>query len=149
MIHRTGNILACEAQAYVNPVNCVGVMGAGLALQFKLAYPKMFRDYRLACELGKVAIGSVWPFDRGLTSTPRWIINFPTKRHWRDVSEIDSIDRGLVSLKWFLADNEIKSVAIPALGCGLGGLDWVDVKASIERSLDGVNTTCIVYGPQA
>jgi O-acetyl-ADP-ribose deacetylase (regulator of RNase III) len=136
MIERTrGNILEAEAEAIVNTVNCVGVMGRGIAAQFKQAHPDNFRAYAAACERGELVPGRVLVHDRGWFASPRWIINFPTKRHWKGRSRIEDIDAGLVALVEALRERAIRSVAIPALGCGLGGLDWYDVGPRIEAAL--------------
>ncbi len=124
------DIFKAEVEALVNPVNCVGVMGKGLAAQFKALYPENFRVYAIACRLGAVAPGTVRVWETG-QHTPRYIVNFPTKRHWRDRSLLGDIEIGLVCLVKEVSRLEIKSIAIPALGCGLGGLSWADVKPLI------------------
>jgi O-acetyl-ADP-ribose deacetylase (regulator of RNase III) len=121
----TGDLLSAAVDALVNPVNTVGVMGKGLALAFKKRFPDNFTAYRAA----DVAIGKMFVFERSVA--PRWIINFPTKRHWRDASRLEDIRAGLVDLVEQLRHREILSVAIPALGCGLGGLEWKDVRPTI------------------
>ncbi|MHC5542000.1 macro domain-containing protein, partial [Singulisphaera rosea] len=143
-----GNILEANVQALVNPVNTVGVMGKGLALQFKQTFPAMFNAYRIACEAGWVKIGQVYVHDRGATAKPRYILNFPTKRHWKDPSSLEDIEAGLIALADELKTLGITSVAIPALGCGLGGLPWGVVLLMIERligTIPGVET--LIYGP--
>lgn len=124
-------------QALVNPVNCVGVMGAGLALQFKRAWPDNFNAYAQACKAGQVRPGKVFVVDlaaHGQTS-PRWIMNFPTKRHWRDASRLEDIDAGLRDLVHQVREIGVRSLAIPPLGCGLGGLDWTQVRPRIMTSM--------------
>lgn len=130
-----GDILKSEAEALVNTVNCVGVMGRGLALQFKQAFPANFQAYAAACQRGEVAPGRMFVLDADRHTLPRFIINFPTKRHWRDKSRIEDIEAGLAALVAELRSRNIRSIAIPPLGSGLGGLDWADVRPRIERAL--------------
>lgn len=137
----TGNLLADDAQALVNPVNCVGVMGAGLALQFKEAFPGMFHIYRAACWQGQVRPGRVFPVATG----DRWVLNFPTKRHWRGPSRLEDIETGLYHLVGVMDYLGIKSVALPALGCGLGGLDWDEVRPLIHERLGGLPVDVRLY----
>jgi O-acetyl-ADP-ribose deacetylase (regulator of RNase III) len=126
--------LAADAEALVNTVNCVGVMGRGIALQFKKAFPENFRFYEAACKKHEVRIGRVLVFETGLLTRPKYIINFPTKRHWRGPSRNDYIDAGLKSLIGVVRSRGIRSIAIPPLGCGLGGLDWDDVRSRITKA---------------
>ena len=128
----TSNLLIAPADVLVNPVNCVGVMGAGLALQFKEVYPDMFRSYQRACREGDLVPGRMHVWQTG-EFRPAYVINFPTKKHWRDKSELIWIEQGLLSLTKVLASLPVQSVAIPALGCGLGGLDYEDVRACVYR----------------
>lgn len=135
IIHATGNLLDAPAEALVNPVNTVGVMGKGLALQFKRAYPAAFSAYRALCETGNLHIGQMHVFDRGaFFDFPRYIINFPTKRHWRNLSRLDDIEAGLPALIAAVRYNNIRSIAIPALGCGEGSLAWGAVCPLIEAA---------------
>ncbi len=150
IVYVSGNLLESPAQALVNTVNCVGVMGKGIALQFKLAYPEMYKSYAAACQEKKVKIGEMWIYayrdmfeDAGLQ---RYIINFPTKKHWRDGSKMDWIDDGLVTLREFLVKYKIASVALPPLGCGNGGLQWPLVRRNIELCLKDIDTVVFVYG---
>ena len=129
-----GDILEAKAEALVNTVNCVGVMGKGLALQFKQAFPANFEAYQSACRAGEVVPGRMFIFDRGKLAAPRYLINFPTKRHWRDDSRIEDIRSGLESLVADVRRLGIRSIAVPPLGCGLGGLNWRDVRPMIENS---------------
>jgi O-acetyl-ADP-ribose deacetylase (regulator of RNase III) len=133
--YTTGNILAADAEALVNTVNCVGIMGRGIALQFKKAFPENFKAYEAACKRSEVQPGRMFVYDNGLLTNPRYIINFPTKRHWRGASRLSDIDAGLEALVREIKVRGIRSIAIPPLGSGLGGLDWTDVRAAIERSL--------------
>jgi len=125
-----------QAQAITNTVNCVGVMGAGLAAAFKKRYPDNFKQYKLACDEGYMRLGEVCVIE-DITQDHRYIINFPTKGHWKNPSTMTMIEDGLDNLLQFLKDNlleandEIKSIAIPALGCGLGGLSWPQVEKVI------------------
>lgn len=144
-----GNLLAAPAEALVNTVNTVGVMGRGIALQFKQAYPAMFRDYERACKGGELKLGKVQVFDLGgLVGGPRWIINFPTKGHWRADSRMADIEAGLKDLVLTIRELRIRSIAIPPLGCGNGGLDWNQVRPRIEAALAHVpEVEALVYAP--
>ena len=132
--YKTGDILGERSQALVNTVNCVGVMGRGVALQFKKAFPDNFKAYAQACKLGRVVSGEMFIYETNSLANPRFIINFPTKRHWRGNSRLDDIESGLRALASDLRRLKIESVAIPALGCGLGGLDWDRVRPLIETA---------------
>ena len=129
---RIGDIFKADADAIVNTVNCVGIMGRGIALQFKNAYPANFKAYKVACDAEQVQPGRMFVFETG-KFTPRFIINFPTKRHWKGKSRIEDIESGLIALGEEIASRGIKSVAIPPLGAGLGGLDWDDVLPRSKR----------------
>jgi O-acetyl-ADP-ribose deacetylase (regulator of RNase III) len=132
---KTGDILAEDADALVNTVNCVGFMGRGVALQFKKAWPDNFRAYAAACRRGEVKPGQMLVFDTGRLTPPRLIVNFPTKRHWRGKSRIEDIQSGLAALVREIRDRDIQSIALPPLGAGLGGLDWSEVKPLIVQAL--------------
>ena len=140
----TGDMFETPADIRVNTVNCVGVMGAGVALAFKTRYPDMFRDYKHACEAGEVQPGKlhVW---KSLTGD--WIINFPTKRHWRENSRYEDIAAGLVALRNYLSTQGKVTVALPALGCGHGGLDWTRVSRMIGEHLNGLDAEIVVFEP--
>lgn len=129
-----GNILKSDAEALVNTVNCVGVMGRGIALQFKKKFPENFVAYKRACDANELVLGEVLVFDTGKMFSPRYIINFPTKNHWRANSRIEDIATGLESLVAVVRERNIESIAIPPLGCGLGGLDWADVRPLIVEA---------------
>lgn len=145
--YTSGDILQCEADALVNTVNCVGVMGRGIALQFKNVYPENFKAYEAACKREAVQPGRMFVFETGQLTLPRFIINFPTKRHWRGKSRIEDIDAGLVDLVNVIRDKGIRSIAIPPLGAGLGGLDWNEVRPRIERALaELAEVRVLVYG---
>ncbi|KFD40856.1 Appr-1-p processing protein [Peptococcaceae bacterium SCADC1_2_3] len=133
-----GDILQAEAGALVNTVNCVGVMGRGIALKFKKAFPDNFKAYAAACRRAEVQPGRMFVFDTGRLVWPRYIINFPTKRHWRGKSRIEDIEAGLAALVKEIQLRNIQSIAIPPLGSGLGGLDWNDVRPLIERALSAL-----------
>lgn len=150
-IYVTGDIFTASCQALVNPVNCVGVMGAGLAAQFKERYRENYIKYVNACREKAVQIGTVHVFRRTAQRhiMPRFIINFPTKHHWRDKSTLEGIEAGLVSLRAAVLEHSIRSIAIPALGCGLGSLNWMDVRLRISSMLLDVNHLEVwVYEPQ-
>jgi len=131
-----GDLLKSPTEALVNAVNTVGVMGKGIALQFRQAYPQMFVAYEVACKAGEVRIGQMQVFDRGVACEhARWIINFPTKRHWREPSRLADVEAGLVDLVATVRRLGIRSIAIPPLGCGLGGLDWKEVLPRVEAAV--------------
>ena len=145
---KTGDILTEDTEALVNTVNCVGTMGRGLALQFKKAFPDNFKSYAVACKQKEVQPGQMFVYETGRLTNPRYIINFPTKRHWRDQSRIEDIDAGLVALAEEIRSHKILSIAVPALGCGLGGLDWLEVRPRIERILEQFSRlTAVVFEP--
>lgn len=123
-----------DVDAIVNTVNCVGVMGKGIALQFKNKWPANFNAYAAACKVGKVRPGRMFVFDSGGLVKPNFIINFPTKDHWRGSSKIEFIRDGLVDLVTQVRRLGIRSIAVPPLGCGNGGLDWADVRPLIESA---------------
>jgi O-acetyl-ADP-ribose deacetylase (regulator of RNase III) len=126
-----GNLLEARAEALVNTVNTVGVMGKGIALQFRQAYPDMFRDYEKACKREEVQPGKMHIFERNTFENPKFIINFPTKRHWRGKSSLADIKSGLVALVADVRRLKIRSIAVPPLGCGNGGLSWEVVRPLI------------------
>lgn len=143
-----GDILRADAEAIVNTVNCVGVMGRGIALQFKKAWPDNFKSYAAACKNKEVEPGKMFIFETGQLAGPRFIINFPTKRHWRNASRIEDIDIGLTALIADIQRLGIKSIAIPPLGAGLGGLDWHLVREKIEAAMRPLNNVHVfIYEP--
>jgi O-acetyl-ADP-ribose deacetylase (regulator of RNase III) len=143
----TGDILAFSAEALVNTVNCVGIMGRGIALQFKNAYPENFKAYAAACERDEVQPGHMFVFETG-KFLPRFIINFPTKRHWRGKSRIEDVEAGLVALREEIVNKGIRSIAIPPLGSGLGGLDWKQVRPLITATLANLpDVDIVVFDP--
>ena len=145
---KTGDIFESDAEALVNTVNCVGVMGRGIALQFKNKYPENFKAYQQACKQELLRPGKMFVFETEQLVLPKWIINFPTKRHWRGKSRIEDIESGLIDLANFIQEKNIHSIAIPPLGAGLGGLDWNDVRLRIEKALCHIeNVSIFVYEP--
>jgi O-acetyl-ADP-ribose deacetylase (regulator of RNase III) len=149
LLRGEGSLLDADADALVNPVNTVGVMGKGLALAVRKAYPDSFHAYRIACANGRVRLGTMFTCETGLPSGPRFIVNFPTKGHWRDASRLGDIRAGLEDLRLTITYRGIRSVAIPALGCGLGGLDWSDVQPLIAAALGDLSgVRVMVYAPQ-
>jgi len=146
--YTTGNLLDADADALVNTVNTVGVMGKGIALMFKEAFPENFQEYAEACKAGEVVIGQVFVTERQDLMGPRWIINFPTKQHWRTKTRVEWIDAGLEDLKRVIRERGIRSVALPPLGTGNGGLDWGVVKPRIEAALaDLDDVDILVFEP--
>lgn len=148
--YKSGDILREDVEALVNTVNCVGIMGRGIALQFKNAFPENFKSYAAACDRREVQPGRMLVFRTSRLTNPKYIINFPTKRHWRGKSRLEDIDAGLVSLVREVRTRDIRSIAIPPLGSGLGGLDWSTVRQRIEKSLsdlDGVRV--VIFEPTA
>lgn len=149
MIHyMTGDILTDQSEALINTVNCVGVMGRGIALQFKNAFPLNFKAYAAACKRGDVQPGRLFVYETGQLTPPRYIVNFPTKRHWRGESRMEDIDAGLSALSRLIAERGIRSIAIPPLGSGLGGLDWLQVRPRIERAMATLSEVDVrIYEP--
>lgn len=145
----SGNLLEAQTEALVNTVNCVGVMGKGIALQFKQAFPDNFEDYSQACNKGKVRIGKMFVYRTDRMFHPKYIINFPTKRHWKAKSRLEDIELGLKDLVKVIKDLNIKSIAVPPLGSGLGGLNWEEVKSRILKVLDGFpDVEVLLYEPK-
>ena len=136
MIHyTTGNLLEAPVDALVNTVNTVGVMGKGIALMFKERYPKNMKQYAIACKEKRVVTGKIFVTETQELIGPKWIINFPTKQHWRAKTQMQWVIDGLEDLRQFIVENKIASIAIPPLGAGNGGLKWQDVKPQIESAL--------------
>jgi O-acetyl-ADP-ribose deacetylase (regulator of RNase III) len=142
-----GNLLDADVEAFVNTVNTVGVMGKGVALQFKIAYPQMFKEYQKACKLGRVQIGRMLVYQNNVISNPKFIINFPTKQHWKQDSKIEFIREGLVSLRDVINSNKIKSIALPPLGCGMGGLNWIEVLPLIHQAFNDIPDVKVIVFP--
>ena len=144
----TGNILESGADALVNTVNTVGVMGKGIALQFKNAFPTNYKKYREACKNGELETGKLLVFkDSNLLTGEKTIINFPTKRDWKNPSKNEYIASGLIALLSYLKKSPLESIAIPALGCGNGGLDWQVIKPMLTGILSELTMDIIVYEP--
>ena len=144
-----GNLLEARAEALVNTVNTQGVMGKGIALQFKQAFPAMYREYERACADGEVRLGKMQVVDLGgLLGGPRWIINFPTKGHWRAASRLADVATGLNDLVRVIREHGIQSIALPPLGCGLGGLSWAEVRPLIEKAMAQVpEVRALLFAP--
>jgi O-acetyl-ADP-ribose deacetylase (regulator of RNase III) len=144
----SGNILASNADALVNTVNCIGYMGKGIALQFKKAYPTNFLVYHKYCTQGKLSPGTMLVYETGAMVGPRFIINFPTKKHWRETSHYEYIQQGLNDLVDVIREKNIRSIAIPPLGCGNGGLDWKKVRPMIEKAMQPLHEVHVeIYEP--
>jgi len=143
----TGNIWEAKTWAVVVPVNTVGVMGAGLALEAKQQCPRMFEEYKEWCVINQLYTGITRTFTdmRGKESIFRWFVLFPTKKHWKNPSKLEYISNGLESLKQDIEWFHIKSIAIPKLGCGLGGLDWKKIKPIMVESLKDVDCEVLIY----
>jgi O-acetyl-ADP-ribose deacetylase (regulator of RNase III) len=143
-----GNVIEADAEALVNTVNCEGFMGKGIALQFKKAFPENFKAYAQACRAGEVRVGRMFVFSTGSMVNPKYIINFPTKRRWREKSRIEDIESGLEALVDEVRRLKLSSVAVPPLGCGLGGLDWAVVRPLIERAFAALpNMRVMLFEP--
>lgn len=154
----TEALLESNSEALVNTVNTVGVMGKGIALLFKNNYKENYRRYRVACRKNEIQIGKVFcvqvrdtqkdlygdKLETHSAENPRWIINFPTKQHWRNPSKIEWIEAGLIDLKRVIKEKGIKSISLPQLGCGNGGLVWEDVKIKIEEAFAEVKDVEII-----
>ena len=141
-----GDIFQSPAQVLTNTVNCVGIMGKGVALEFKNRFPKLFNDYRQKCDNGQVVPGKPYLWEDESTQ----ILNFPTKRHWRDNSLLQDVEDGLKHLASSYEQMGLQSIAMPALGCGLGGLSWSDVQPLIEKYLGAIpDLDVYVYEPQS
>jgi len=151
MIHYTsGNLLEANVDALVNTVNTVGVMGKGIALMFKERFPKNMNEYAKACKAGVVVTGQMFVTQTDELMGPKWIVNFPTKQHWRSKSKMEWVVDGLNDLKRFIAENDVQSIAVPPLGAGNGGLNWSDVKPQIDAALSGLDGVDIyIYEPTA
>lgn len=139
----TGNLFESQAQTLVNTVNCVGIMGKGVALAFKQRYPQMYADYREKCERGKIQPGVLTLYK----DEEPWVLNFPTKRHWKAKSRLEDIEAGLRTLEKNYRDWGITSLAMPALGCGQGGLEWDTVRQLIVESLAHADMDIEVFQP--
>lgn len=145
-----GNLLDARVDALVNTVNTVGVMGKGIALMFKERFPENFSAYAAACQAAEVEVGRMFVQAGAELAGPKWIINFPTKQHWRQPTRVEWIDSGLADLKSVIRAKGIRSIALPPLGCGNGGLEWSEVRPRIEAALgDLADVEVVVYEPTA
>ena len=145
---KNGDLFQEPYEALVNPVNCMGVMGKGLALEFKNRFPDNFSEYVRACRMGRVQPGRLLVFQTYQPQVHRFIINFPTKRHWNDNSRLEDIEAGIQALAGEIRQRRIRSIAIPALGSGLGGLQWSQVRPIIEEGLQELEKVSItIYEP--
>lgn len=149
MIHSVkGNLLEDSAEAYVNTVNTVGAMGKGIALQFNQAFPDVFKRYAKDCKRSLVQVGKMHVVEVDGLATPKYVINFPTKEHWRHASKLEYIQKGLQDLVKVVQDLGIKSIALPPLGCGNGGLDWEKVRPMILEAFQPLNVEVHLYEPE-
>jgi O-acetyl-ADP-ribose deacetylase (regulator of RNase III) len=147
--YKSGDILREDAEALINTVNCVGIMGRGIALQFKNAFPENFRVYAAACKKHEVQPGKMFVYETDQLTNPRFIVNFPTKRHWRGKSRMEDVETGLKALVETIRTYNIQSIAIPPLGSGLGGLDWFQVKPRIEAAMKALpEIRVIIFEPK-
>ena len=147
IVYANGDIFDAEVEALVNPVNCTGVAGRGLAREFRSRFPANCRAYVVVCNRGDLKVGSVFVFGTRRPQ-PQYIINFPTKRHWRHASRLEDIELGLAALVREIERRGIRSVAVPALGCGLGGLQWDQVRPLMARAFAGLRgVRVVVFNP--
>ena len=145
-----GNLLEADVEAAVNTVNTVGIMGKGIALMFKERFPRNFEAYAHACENKKVRIGKMFLNENREFFGPKWIVNFPTKTHWRANTQLEWIEQGLQDLVRVIKEKNIRSIAIPPLGCGHGGLNWDEVRPLVVAALEKVeDLEAVVYEPTA
>lgn len=146
--YTTGNLLDAQAEALVNTVNEMGVMGKGIALMFREAFPANTAAYEAACKRGEVRVGKMFVTKNPDLTGPRWIVNFPTKKHWRHPSKFQWVQDGLQDLKMVIAEKKIQSIALPPLGCGNGGLEWSEVRPAIDAAFSSLqNINIIVFEP--
>jgi O-acetyl-ADP-ribose deacetylase (regulator of RNase III) len=143
-----GNLITADVDAIVNTVNTEGVMGKGLALEIKNAFPEVFAEYARACKQGAVSIGNMHIVRR--STPPRFVINFPTKKHWRHASTLEYVESGLADLVAQIRKLDIHSIAVPPLGCGLGGLEWAEVKPRIIEAFESLpDVRVVLYEPES
>jgi O-acetyl-ADP-ribose deacetylase (regulator of RNase III) len=143
-----GNLLEAPVEALVNAVNTVGVMGRGIALMFKNQFPGSFRAYARACKAGEVTAGKMFVSEESQGGGPRWIVHFTTKKHWRDPSKLEWVESGLEALTELIRERGIRSVALPPLGCGNGGLDWEVVRPLMVKALEKLeDVDVVIYEP--
>jgi O-acetyl-ADP-ribose deacetylase (regulator of RNase III) len=144
--YTTGNLLEAKAEALVNTVNTVGIMGKGIALMFREAFAENCSAYVAACKKGEVRVGQMFVTERQAVFGPRWIINFPTKQDWRSKTRLTWVVDGLMDLRRVIVGNSIQSIALPPLGCGNGGLDWSVVRPKIEEALGDLADIAVKAG---
>lgn len=149
IVFEKGNLLKADVEALVNTVNTVGVMGKGIALQFKETFPGNFKAYQAAVKRGEIRVGSMFVVPLHRMDGVRYIINFPTKEHWRSPSRLSYVQTGLQDLRRVIVEKNIQSIALPPLGCGNGGLDWAEVRPMIEAALSDLDIKIVVYEPDA
>lgn len=142
--YKKGDIFVEDVEAVVNSVNCVGVMGRGVALQFKNMFPTNYKAYKAACDKREVRPGAMFVVATGKLANPRYIVNFPTKRHWRSKSRLADIEAGLADLAKVIVEHKISSIALPPLATGLGGLEWSAVRRAIDKALGGLSEVEVV-----
>jgi O-acetyl-ADP-ribose deacetylase (regulator of RNase III) len=145
---KRGDILKADAEALVNTVNCVGIMGRGIAIQFRKAFPENFKAYKALCDNNGLSPGGIFVYDLERLENPHYIFNLATKKHWRAPSRIEYIKSGLKALTAELKQRNVRSVAVPPLGCGLGGLNWGEVRVLIEQALSTLpEVKVLLYEP--
>lgn len=142
------DLMSSRSEAVVNAVNTVGVMGKGVALLFKKKYPEYFSSYANACRVGDVRIGSIFEYQLGYSGVPSWILSVPTKRHWRDSSSIVDVERGIEALARSVVRLGIRSVSVPALGCGEGGLSFSRVGPILVKHLSILDCEVFIHMPR-
>lgn len=148
IIYTTGNLLEAPVEALVNTVNTVGVMGKGIALMFKERFQDNMSEYAKACKAKEVRTGKMFVTEPGELMGPKWVVNFPTKEHWKSPSKMEWIVDGLQDLRRFIVENNVHSIAIPPLGAGNGGLDWSAVRNEIESALNDLeDVKIVIYEP--
>jgi len=145
--YKQGNLFHARVEALVNAVNTVGVMGKGIALEFKTVLPDNFSAYLAAVKSGSFHVGMILVVPVNTAGTVKFVINFPTKAHWRFPSRMEWVEAGLKALHEKISEYNIRSIALPALGCGNGGLDWNQVRPLIEKELGDLDTEIIIYEP--
>ncbi|MEX0666088.1 MAG: macro domain-containing protein [Acidimicrobiia bacterium] len=149
IIESHGNLLDADVEALVNTVNTVGIMGKGVALQFRRAFPTMFKDYERAAKRGEIRLGQMHVWESDAMAHPKWVINFPTKSHWKARSKLSDIEAGLIDLVAVVRSRGIRSIALPPLGCGNGGLAWSNVEPLIAQVLAALPEVEVhVYPPE-
>ena len=139
-----GDLFQARAQSLGNAINCVGVMGKGIALEFKKRFPIVYEDYVERCKRDEVKLGRPYLYRN---PDPPHVLNFPTKGHWRSASQLNDIVAGLEYLEAHYREWGITSLALPALGCGNGGLDWRIIRPTLHQHLSRLDIPVAVYAP--